>query len=168
MPTRRKIRSLPSTNNQVNNILFLHVLIYYGSKILSFDSVCHNDYIQMNEDEYGNNLLIDGIPRPTFGKETKYELNGAHVADAITNKDQDQSSNVRNKTRICLTISYFSFLYVKIISSSTIMNRIKQIQNSLEQATTMLESMEKIHNLVVIKVIDTTIQKDCYAFILVR
>jgi hypothetical protein len=54
-----------------------------------FDPVYPN-----NDDENENDLLADGIPRPTFGKENKNESNETLDTDTITNNDQDQTSEV--------------------------------------------------------------------------
>ncbi|CAF2501109.1 unnamed protein product [Rotaria sp. Silwood2] len=114
MPIKRKIRNLPNTNDQMS----------------FFDPVYPNDNIQQsdNENENENDLLAESIPRPTFGKGNKDELNETNDTDTITNNNQDPPS--------------------EMISAAKIMNRIKQIQNSIEQAQTMLESMKKFKNLV--------------------
>jgi hypothetical protein len=49
------------------------------------------DPVYQNE----NDLLADGIPRPTFGKERKNESNETLDTDTIINSDQDQSLEVR-------------------------------------------------------------------------
>jgi len=48
------------------------------------------DPVYPNDDD----LLADGIPRPTFGKENKNESNETLDTDTITNNDQDQTSEV--------------------------------------------------------------------------
>ncbi|CAF1022732.1 unnamed protein product [Rotaria sordida] len=89
-----------------------------------FNPAYPNDNNELNEDD----LLAESIPRPTVGKGNKDELNETHDTDTITNNDQDLS--------------------LEMISPTQIMNRIKQIQNSIEQAQTMLESMKKFENFV--------------------
>ncbi|CAF1198544.1 unnamed protein product [Rotaria sp. Silwood1] len=110
MPVKRKIRNLPNTNDQMSFV----------------DPVYPNDNIQQSDNE--NDLLAESIPRPTFGKGNKDDLNETYDTDTITNNDQDPSS--------------------EMISAAKIMSRIKQIQNSIDQAQTMLESMEKFKNFV--------------------
>jgi hypothetical protein len=50
------------------------------------------DPVYSNENE--NDLLADGIPRPSFGKRNGNESNETLDTDTITNNDQDQSSEV--------------------------------------------------------------------------
>ncbi|CAF1233045.1 unnamed protein product [Adineta steineri] len=112
MPPKRKIRDLSNKNDQMS----------------FFDPVYQNDIIQISDDEDENDLLADGIPRPTFGKANKNESNETLDNDTIINSDQDQST--------------------EIISRSKIVSRITQIQKSIHQARTMLVSMEKFKNIV--------------------
>jgi hypothetical protein len=63
-----------------------------------FDPVYPNDDIQISDDdENENDLLADGIPRPTFGKGNKNESNETLDTDTVINVDQDQSSEVFKK-----------------------------------------------------------------------
>ncbi|CAF1498891.1 unnamed protein product [Rotaria sp. Silwood1] len=84
-----------------------------------FEPVYQNDNIQMNDDESDSELSVNGLSQKQFQDKTKHESNEAF--------DQDQSSE---------------------ISTAKIVARIKQIQNSIEQAKTMLQSMEQFKHLV--------------------
>jgi hypothetical protein len=53
------------------------------------------DPVYPNDD---NDLLADGIPRPTFRKDIKNESNETLDTDTIINNDQDQSSEVKKTT----------------------------------------------------------------------
>ncbi|CAF3530255.1 unnamed protein product [Rotaria socialis] len=85
--------------------------------------------MQMNDDENKNDLLADGIPRGIFEQENKDELNETYDTDTITNNDDDNRLS-------------------ETVSASKIVNRIKQIQRSIEQAEEMLISMDKFKDLV--------------------
>ncbi len=85
MPLKRKTRNLPTINDQVYRISFVFLLLFYIFKMSFFDPVYQNE----------NDLLADGIPRPTFGKERKNESNETLDTDTIINSDQDQSLEVR-------------------------------------------------------------------------
>ncbi|CAF2161203.1 unnamed protein product [Rotaria magnacalcarata] len=113
MPIKRKIRNLPSTNDEMS----------------FFDPVYSNETMQMNDDENENDLLADGIPRGIFEQENKDELNETYDTDTITNNDDDNPSS-------------------ETLSASKIVNRIKQIQHSIEQAEEMLVSMDKFKDLI--------------------
>jgi len=89
MPLKRKTRNLPTRNDQVYRISVFVLLLFYIFKMSFFDPVYQND------DENENDLLADGIPRPTFGKESKNESNETLDTDTIINSDQDQSLEVR-------------------------------------------------------------------------
>jgi len=54
------------------------------------------DPVYQNE----NDLLADGIPRPTFGKGIKNESNETLDTDTIINNDQDQSAEVKKNNQI--------------------------------------------------------------------
>jgi hypothetical protein len=126
MPPKRKTRNLPNVNDKekINQMSF-------------FDPVYQNDSIQMNNDESDSELSDNGLSRQIYRDENKDESNETLDAVPITNSlirnennetfDQDQSSD---------------------ISIPRIVNRIKQIQYSLQQAQQMLESMEKFKHLV--------------------
>jgi hypothetical protein len=90
MALKRKIRNLPNMNDQVNQILYLSSL----NKRISFLKMSFFDPVYPNDDENENDLLADGIPRPTFGKGIKNESNETLDTDTIINNDQDQSSEV--------------------------------------------------------------------------
>ncbi|CAF5091655.1 unnamed protein product [Rotaria magnacalcarata] len=77
MPIKRKIRNLPSTNDEMS----------------FFDPVYSNETMQMNDDENENDLLADGIPRGIFEQENKDELNETYDTDTITNNDDDNPSS---------------------------------------------------------------------------
>ncbi|CAF4631142.1 unnamed protein product, partial [Rotaria socialis] len=84
-----------------------------------FAPVYQNDNIQMNDEESGSELSINTPSYQKFPNKTKQESTELN--------DQDQSAE---------------------ISTAKIAARIDQIQNSIEQAKTMLQSMEKFKNLV--------------------
>ncbi|CAF2208121.1 unnamed protein product [Rotaria magnacalcarata] len=84
-----------------------------------FAPVYQNDNIQMNDEESGSELSINASSYQKLQNKTKQE--------STELDDQDQSAE---------------------ISTSKITARIDQIQNSIEQAKTMLQSMEKFKNLV--------------------
>lgn len=96
-----------------------------------FDPVYQNDDIEISDDENENDLLADGIPRPTFRQENKNESNETLDNDTIINSDQDQSSDVKKKVKnnrkifFCYLVNfnienYFSYkTNTKINSSST-------------------------------------------------
>ncbi|CAF4287233.1 unnamed protein product [Rotaria sp. Silwood2] len=84
-----------------------------------FEPVYQNDNIQMNDDESDSELSGDDLSHKKIQDKNKPELDETF--------DQDQSSE---------------------ISTSKIVARIEQIQNSIEQAKTMLQSMEQFKHLV--------------------
>ncbi|UJR15533.1 hypothetical protein I4U23_002472 [Adineta vaga] len=123
MPPKRKIRNLPIKSDQMS----------------FFDPVYQNNGIPMSDDDdddnngdYGNenknDLLAEGIPRPTISKSNQNESNETLDNDTIVNSDHEQPS--------------------EIISTSKLIGRVREIQKSIQQARTMLESMEKFKDIV--------------------
>ncbi|CAF0806651.1 unnamed protein product [Adineta ricciae] len=116
MPPKRKIRNLRTRNDQVS----------------FFDPVYQNNGIPISDDnESGddeNDLLAEGIPRPTISTSDKNESNETLDNATIVNSDHEQSS--------------------EILSTSKLIARIREIQKSIYQAQTMLESMEKYKDIV--------------------
>ena len=71
-----------------------------------FDPVYSNDQIEMSDEE--NDLLADGIPRPSFEKSNRNESNETLRSETIIN--QDQSSEVNDyilETRRFFLLSRF-------------------------------------------------------------
>jgi hypothetical protein len=102
MALKRKTRNLPAMNDQVNQILIL----FRARKIRSFFfKVSFFDPVYPNDDDE-NDLLADGIPRPSFRKGIRNESNETLGTDTITNNDQDQSSEVKNWMKLSTFFSY--------------------------------------------------------------
>ncbi len=64
-----------------------------------FEPVYPND-----DDENENDLLADGIPRPSFGKGNRNESNETLGTDTITNNDEEQSSEVKDWINLSLLL----------------------------------------------------------------
>ncbi len=58
-----------------------------------FEPVYPNDDIQISDDE--NDLLADGIPRPSFERNNRNESNETLDSNTLTNNDEDQTSEVK-------------------------------------------------------------------------
>lgn len=90
MPPKRKIRNLPTRNDQVNEMSFFDPVYQNNGIPISDDNESDGD----GDDE--NDLLAEGIPRPTISKSDKNESNETLDNDTIVNSDHEQSSEVES------------------------------------------------------------------------
>jgi hypothetical protein len=62
-----------------------------------FEPVYPNDDIQISDDDDDdeNDLLADGIPRPSFERNNRNESNETLDSNTLTNNDEDQTSEVK-------------------------------------------------------------------------
>ncbi|CAF0775066.1 unnamed protein product [Didymodactylos carnosus] len=118
MPLKRKIRNLPL--DKWNN-----------EQTSSFDSVYESSFLNndTNDSDHGHegdddDENIDSIPRQRI-----IESNDALTAEELSNNNIDSNQTDQ-------------------VSEAKIVSRIQQIQNSLEQAKSMLEPMEKMKDLI--------------------
>ena len=85
MSFKRKIRNLPDINDQVIDLSFLKINLGFAFFKMSFSyPMCSNK----------NDLLADGIPRPSIGRKIENESNETLNTYTLTDNDQDQSSEV--------------------------------------------------------------------------